>query len=220
MLGPAATTDYGIVYVLTNSAMPGIVKIGMTTRNNVDERMKELFNTSVPVPFVCEYACKVQVNDCNKVEKALHIAFHPNRINPSREFFKISPEQAIAILKLLDQSDDITKEITAEINSEISPEDKVAQEKLAHSRRPVLNYKELGIPVGAILTFTGEENKVNVTIATDRKVLYNGNEMSLTAVTKELLGLGYAVQPTRYWMYEGKNLLDIYNDHHSADEME
>ena len=26
----------GIVYVLTNSAMPGLVKIGMTTRDSID----------------------------------------------------------------------------------------------------------------------------------------------------------------------------------------
>jgi hypothetical protein len=75
--------NHGIVYVLTNSAMPGLVKIGMTTRDNIDERLRELFNTSVPIPFKCVYACKVAIRDCNNVEKALHIAFHPYRITPS-----------------------------------------------------------------------------------------------------------------------------------------
>ena len=40
--------NYGIVYVLTNPAMPDLVKIGMTNRDTIDARMKELFNTSVP----------------------------------------------------------------------------------------------------------------------------------------------------------------------------
>ena len=92
------TNNYGIVYVLTNPAMPDIVKIDMTNRDTIDARMKELFNTSIPLPFECEYACKV--SDCEKVEKALHIAFHPYRIHAQREFFKIYPEQAIAILSL------------------------------------------------------------------------------------------------------------------------
>ena len=34
--------NYGIVYVLTNPAMPDLVKIGMTNRDNVDARMNML----------------------------------------------------------------------------------------------------------------------------------------------------------------------------------
>ena len=80
--------NYGIVYVLTNPAMPGLVKIGMTTRDNLDARMKELYGTGVPVPFECKYACKVKSSDCAKIEKALHTAFAPNRINVNRKFFQ------------------------------------------------------------------------------------------------------------------------------------
>ncbi len=67
--------DNGLVYVLTNPAMPGIVKIGLTTRLKIEDRLKELFTTNVPVPFKCEFAC--QVDDCSKVESALHKAFRP-----------------------------------------------------------------------------------------------------------------------------------------------
>ena len=80
--------NYGIVYVLTNPVMPGLVKIGMTTRDNLDTRMKELYGTGVPVPFKCEYACKVKSSDCAKIEKALHVAFAPDRINANREFLQ------------------------------------------------------------------------------------------------------------------------------------
>ena len=82
----------GIVYVLTNSAMPGLVKIGMTTRDSIDAMMKELYSTGVPVPFDCSYACEVKVSDCAKIEKALHTALGSNRINANREFFSIKPE--------------------------------------------------------------------------------------------------------------------------------
>lgn len=206
------SNNYGIVYVLTNSAMPDLVKIGMTTRDNVDARMKELFTTSVPVAFECEFACKVE--DCTKVEKALHIAFAPNRIHPQREFFKIAPEQAIAILKLFDKGD-ITKELNSEIDDDLNETDKQARTKLKINRRPPLNFRDMEIPIGAKLQYTKEDEIIEVEVCTDRKVLYKGEETSLTAVTQDLLGLDYAVQPTKYWTYNGKNLQDVYNEIYS-----
>ena len=92
--------NVGIVYALTNPAMPGLVKIGMTSRMEIAQRMKELYSsTGVPLPFECVYACEVK--DFAKAEKALHIAFAPDRINPNREFFKIDTERVIAILEIL-----------------------------------------------------------------------------------------------------------------------
>ena len=40
----------GIVYVITNSAMPGFVKIGKTDRT-IQERLRDLDKTNIPVPF-------------------------------------------------------------------------------------------------------------------------------------------------------------------------
>lgn len=54
--------DYGIVYLLTNACMPGIVKIGKTTRKDLLQRMKELYTTGVPVPFECVYSCNVKMS--------------------------------------------------------------------------------------------------------------------------------------------------------------
>ena len=76
--------------------MPGLVKIGMTTQEDIERRMRELYTTGVPVPFECQFACKVKKGDCAKIEKALHTAFAPQRINANREFFRIQVEQAKA----------------------------------------------------------------------------------------------------------------------------
>ena len=64
--------EYGIVYLLTNPYMPGLVKIGMTKQEDLEKRMKELYTTGVPVAFECQFACKVNNKDCAKIERALH----------------------------------------------------------------------------------------------------------------------------------------------------
>ena len=202
--------NYGIVYVLTNPAMPGLVKIGMTSRNNIDERMKELYGTGVPVPFECKYACKVKSSDCEKIEKALHTAFAPDRINANREFFKIKPEQAMAILELFNR-EDVTQEITDEIDNDLTTEDKSASEKINSSRRPPLNYFEMGMKKDDLLVFI-KDNNIIASIADEKKVMYEGEIYSLTALTKKILNIKHAIQPTGYCMFNGKNLRDIYDE--------
>ena len=57
-----------IVYILTNQSMPDTIKIGIT--DNLERRMKELDNTSTPLPFECYYA--VEVQDAKVIEKKIH----------------------------------------------------------------------------------------------------------------------------------------------------
>ena len=45
--------------------MPDTIKIGIT--DNLERRMKELDNTSTPLPFECYYA--VEVQDAKVIEK-------------------------------------------------------------------------------------------------------------------------------------------------------
>ncbi len=196
-----------IVYVLINEAMPNLVKIGKTTRSDVRTRMNELYSSGVPFQFECVYA--VEVDNCSTVEKALHVAFNPNRVNLKREFFSIDPEQAIAILKLLGNND-VTPLVNDDLNSNVSPTE-IEAVKQAKKKRPNINYAEMGLEKGTILTFTNDAT-VEVVIISDKKVLYNEEEVSLTRVTKELLELDYAVQPTKYWLVNGKNLRDIWRE--------
>lgn len=208
--------NFGIVYVLTNPSMPGLVKIGMTTRDNLDTRMRELYGTGVPVPFECAYACKVKTSDYTKIEKALHTAFAPNRINANREFFQIKTEQAKAILELFNK-EDITQEITEEIDNDLTSEDKSASAKINSSRRPPLNYFEMGMKKGDILVFTKNPN-ITIEIIDEKKVLYQEQIYSLTGITKKLLDISHAIQPTGYWSYDNKNLRDIYDETYTLEE--
>lgn len=194
-----------IVYVLTNPAMPGLVKIGYTTQDDANSRIAQLYTTGVPVPFELQFACKVQ--NAEEVEKALHIAFSPQRINPKREFFKIEPEQAIAILKLLH-----TEDATAEIEQQpttLDQESVIAAEQLK-SKRPNMNFLEMGIPIGSqLLSAHGPAIAI---VASARKVNFNGEDTSLTAATRQVLGIEHSVQPSPHWTYQGRLLKEFYEE--------
>lgn len=204
-----------IVYVLTNPAMPGLVKIGKTTQLEVEDRMKQLYGTGIPVPFDCAFACKVK--DATEVEKALHFAFGNSRINPNREFFKIEPERVISILKLL-KVDEITNQFEKQIESETDATDKQSAENLKEARRPRMNFVEIGIPIGSELNFKGGDAKVLV--ISDKKVQYNDAECSLTAATRKVLEFAdnYPLQPSPYWVFNGKTVKELYELYHSEDE--
>ena len=102
-----------IVYVLTNPAMPGMVKIGMTDRPDLRSRMRELYSTGVPLPFECVIARELEDREASGVESALHIAFEPYRLNESREFFNIDPRQAAAVLEVMPG-----KDVTPRVNEQ------------------------------------------------------------------------------------------------------
>ena len=70
--------------------MPGLVKIGGTSRANVQARMDELYSTGVPAPFTCAIARRV--DRYVEVESSLHAVFEPSRVSPGREFFQGDPE--------------------------------------------------------------------------------------------------------------------------------
>lgn len=211
----AKTKDLGVVYVLTNSMMPGIVKIGMTLRYDVKQRMNELYGTGVPLPFKCEFACSIDADRCKELEHALHVAFGPYRINPNREFFQIEPYQAVELLKFIDKgATDLTKEVSEDITEDLTEADKEAlqtDEAKNKPRRPPLNFVEMKIPLGATLVYV-KDNSVTCEVYTERKVKFNDEVTSLSAITKKLLNTVHAPQPTPHWMYNGRNLQDIYDE--------
>ncbi|MCY4268777.1 MAG: GIY-YIG nuclease family protein [Gammaproteobacteria bacterium] len=198
--------DAGIVYVLTNPAMPGLVKIGKTARGSVDARLAELYSTGVPVPFECAFAARV--NDEAKVENAFHRAFGPYRLNPKREFFQIEPEQAIALLELM-ADEDVTPTLQQEAAS-VDKDAKEASNKLK-ARRPRQNFVEMGIPPGSELCFF-EDPHETITVVSERKVNFRGEVTSLSAATKEILGNSYHVKTGPYWTFKGRKLEEIYDE--------
>ena len=115
------------MYVLTNPAFPQYIKIGRTT-TEVDARLSQLYSTGVPLPFDCVYAGRVRRGLSEaEVERRLHKAFEPHRINPRREFFEMEPDRAKAILELV--TEDITDSVGRKMDSSIQEEEKEARDK-------------------------------------------------------------------------------------------
>ncbi len=196
-----------IVYLLTNPAMPGLVKIGMTTYEDVGSRLSALYSTGVPVPFELVFACRVP--DAYTVEQALHRAFGPYRLNPKREFFQINVEQALAIMKLL-HVEEITDDIGQKMDAETPVAERAAREALSRSRRPNMNFQEMGIAVGRLITC--DDTAETATVLGPRKVLFRDQEVYLTEATRMVRQLppNYAIQPSPYWSFDGVNLSELY----------
>lgn len=195
----------GIVYILTNEAMPGYVKIGLTRQNDVGDRVRQLDNTSIPVPFECYYAAAVP--DCARLERTLHFVFGEKRARRSREFFTIDPDLAKAIIELVaDQRVDVS-----DVDQSIDQTERREIEQMRR-RREVRTFTSLRVPMGATLTFT-KDPEITCTVVKPRKVSFRGEEMSPSAAALQIVHeMGYdwpTVSGMDYWEYEGVKLCRI-----------
>lgn len=189
-----------IIYILTNEAMPGYVKIGKTN-NNIEQRVRDISaSTSVPLPFTVFYAC--MVSNAQFVEHQLHDAFDNNRVNPRREFFQIAPERVVAALKLAE-----IENITPHKDLIESEEDREAHEE-ALERRGRFNFELAKISLGTEIYFSRDENKKAkvIDLHSSKSIEYNGEVTSLSTSAQEILGVSYGVAGTDYWMYDGETL--------------
>ena len=192
-----------IVYVLTNEAMEGLVKIGRTG-TSVEQRIRELDNTSLPLPFQCFYAA--EVTNSILVEGKLHRIFSDKRIRTNREFFRADPNQVREAIQLAE-----LKDVTPKIDVVVDASDVHALQKAVatEERRSRLRFTELGIPTGAILTFA-KDSKTTCIVVTDGKIEFEKQTMSPSAAALQVVNrLGYnwaAVSGSDYWEYEGETL--------------
>jgi len=103
------TDSKEFVYLLSNESIPNWIKIGKS--KCITRRLKELYNTSVPLPFKLEDSIEVECEQSSfELEKSIHSII--DTINPKvrkntkanrREFFKLSVNQGKEIFKLVTQ---------------------------------------------------------------------------------------------------------------------
>ena len=189
----------GIVYVLVNEAFDSYVKIGKTI--NLEQRLKQLDNTSVPLPFRCVFA--VNVPNMDKIEKLAHSAFADHRVRTNREFFEIDPQRVISALQMTGGNEVTPKSDIA------ADDDGLKALENRKSKRRVWTLLDAELKVGDVLTFTRDDT-VTATVIDERKIEFRGNVTSVSGAALTLLHeLGYTwktVNGWGYWLYDGETI--------------
>ena len=89
----------GWVYAFVTPSMPGIAKFGATERDPT-ERLRE---ANACTWHLHEYAIAAaqEVDDPFAVERAIHAMLASRRVHPRREFFRVTCDEASALLALV-----------------------------------------------------------------------------------------------------------------------
>jgi len=188
-----------IVYILTNPAFDGLVKIGTTV--DLAQRLRSLDNTSVPLPFRCEYAARVQ--NAYECEKLLHHAFGDRRVRDGREFFEIEASRVISAMKLTG-GEDVTPlgDIAADAAG-------IAALERPARRRSAVNFHMLDLAPGTELYFIDDES-ITATVHSKWMIVFEEREMSMSAsalAVHHRRGKTWsAANGANYWAYDGETM--------------
>lgn len=192
----------GYIYVFTNPALTGMVKIGFAS--DVERRRKELSTTALPYDY--EVYATYETNG-NLEDKKLHKLIdnlNPDlRVSKNREFFVMTPEEAYELLEAI--------AIISGTKDRLKCIAKLGIKSMQIVRRPPINFSKCGIPIGAVLVSTDDSSQT-VTVVDDRKVEYKNEITSLSAVAQQIKGTKYPAQGPLYFTYDGKLVSDIYNE--------
>lgn len=94
----------GYVYILENPAMPGLIKIGFTTKTpkeRADQLYKDGGKSKSGVPFPFEVAYELRCENPQKLESMVHSRLADHRVNKDREFFNCSTDDARQLIEEL-----------------------------------------------------------------------------------------------------------------------
>jgi hypothetical protein len=102
----------GVIYILANRCMPGLLKIGQTTRDP-ETRAREVSQpTGVPDEFEIIY--DEIVSDVDGAEAAIHRQLAAMRINKRREFFRVDIRTAVKAVQQVCKTFAVDEESEAE----------------------------------------------------------------------------------------------------------
>ena len=190
----------GYIYIMTNPCLKDMVKIGFA--KNVEARRRQLSTTALPYEYEIYAIYETSGNlEDKKLHKMIDQLNPELRVTKSREFFLMSPDEAYNLLEaiaVISGSQDQLKKAKTDEADDSNPKIK----------KPPVNFIKCGIPVGAELIYI-EDPSIKVFVADERKVQYEDELTSLSAVAKKLKGYSFAPQGPKFFTYNGKIISEI-----------
>ena len=190
----------GYIYILTNESFhrENWIKIGYTA--NVQRRIRDLSNTSVPLPYELYASYEIPASEeMEKSDKYLHgliEQLNPElRLVPNREFFEMDPEDAYNLLLVLAKihgRDDKLENGPGRIKyleTVPAPQAEQPTEKKPAAKLPRMDWCiEQGLIKPGDRFYIKSRPTEIAEVVSDKKVLYNGEEMSYNAFACKVTG--------------------------------
>ncbi len=121
------------------------------------------------------------------------------RVSSNREFFVMSPQEAYDLLEAIAVISGTKNKLKRK-----ATDTKIVKQNI---KKPPINFAECEIPIGAELAFI-EDPSVKVTVVSERKVQWNEEITSLSAVAATIKGVK-SIQGPSYFTYNGRPIVDI-----------
>ena len=126
-----------------------------------------------------------------------------------KEFYAMSPEDAYSLLECIAKisgTEDRLQRMTPEGHEVI--DEQIAEEVREIAKRGPFRFTSYGIPLGSELVYI-EDDSIRVTVIDDRRIKYNGEITSVSALAQKLKGFKHPVQGTLWFTYNGEKLTDL-----------
>lgn len=207
----------GVIYILTNPSFPELVKLGYA--KDLEKRLKQL-NRSEALPYAFRAYAKYEV-ESSLTDLELHkliVSLNPDlrTIETTsdgkkrvREFYVMTKEEAYGILECIAKisgTTDRLKRVKA-TGQELEDEKQAAKIKEEAKRGP-FHFSQCGIKPGERIQYV-EDESIQPVVVDDRRIEWNGQTTSLSALAQQLKGFNHPVQGTLWFKYLGQVLNDL-----------
>lgn len=191
----------GFLYVLTNQAFPDYVKVGFA--EDAEAAVMQM-NSTNPAPFPYKVFCTYAVE---AVRADVLFRNLLSCISPSTtDFFNIPPEEVYALLTMMAKLHGCEDRLCLySEKNEFNDDSGSNAGSSPRKKKPPFRFSMVDMHEGDVIQFIHDQN-ITAIVASDKKILYQGEVTSLSWLAQVLLKKDTPVQGTLYFTFEGETL--------------